>query len=198
MTIFNKIRWAASIMLVFAIVLVTNLVDREKYDSIRQSITTIYEDRIVASDLIFELSLLIQEKELAMVGRDSLYYQERYKNANREIEELIRRYQETKLTEKEKVFFSQMRKGTNELMRLEDLYTESGELRDVDLDPIIVDINNNLRDLSKVQLEEGKRQMDMSNKAMETIDLFTQVEIIFLVIMAILVQIIILYKRREA
>jgi len=198
MTIFNKIRWAASIMLVFAIVLVTNLVDREKYDSIRQSITTIYEDRIVASDLIFELSLLIQEKELAMVGRDSLYYQERYKNANREIEELIRRYQETKLTEKEKVFFSQMRKGTNELMRLEDLYTESGELRDVDLDPIIVDINNNLRDLSKVQLEEGKRQMDMSNKAMETIDLFTQVEIIFLVIMAVLVQIIILYKRREA
>jgi hypothetical protein len=88
LTIFNKIRWVASILLVFVIVLVTNLIDREKYNSIRQSITTIYEDRIVASDLIFELSLLIQEKELALVGRDSFYYQGRFQDANREIDDL--------------------------------------------------------------------------------------------------------------
>jgi hypothetical protein len=92
------------------------------------------------------------------------------------------------------VFFSQFRKGTKELKRLENLYTESVELKDLDLDPLIIDINGNLRDLSKVQLEEGKRQIEMSNKAMETIDLFTQVEIIFLVLMAIMVQVIILYK----
>lgn len=198
MTIFNKIRWAASILLVFVIVLVTNLIDRDNYASIRQSITTIYEDRIVASDLIFELSLLIQEKQLALVGRDTSYYQKRFVNANREIEDLIVRYQGTKLTQKESVIFSELRKGTNALMRLENLYTESGDLEEVDLDAIIVEINKNLHDLSKVQLDEGKRQMEMSNKAMETIDLFTQVEIIFLVIMAVLVQIIILYKRKES
>ena len=44
-----------------------------------------------------------------------------------------------------------------------------------------------------IQVEEGKQQMFMSNKAMKTIDLFTQVEIIFLIMMAIIVQVIIFF-----
>jgi len=72
--------------------------------------------------------------------------------------------------------------------------------RDYNIDKIVTSIDEislNLYDLSKVQLNEGKRQMILNNKTMENIDLFAQLEIIFLIIMAVLVQIIILYKPKE-
>jgi hypothetical protein len=54
-----------------------------------------------------------------------------------------------------------------------------------------------LYDLSKVQLKEGKRQMSLSEKTMDTIELFTQVEIIFLIVMAVLIQLIVLYQPKD-
>jgi type VI protein secretion system component VasF len=62
---------------------------------------------------------------------------------------------------------------------------------------LISDIKDDLYDLSKVQLKEGKRQMSLSEKTMDTIELFTQVEIIFLIVMAVLIQLIVLYQPKD-
>jgi hypothetical protein len=62
---------------------------------------------------------------------------------------------------------------------------------------LICDIKDDLYDLSKVQLKEGKRQMSLSEKTMDTIELFTQVEIIFLIVMAVLIQLIVLYQPKD-
>ena len=45
-------------------------------------------------------------------------------------------------------------------------------------------------------MEEGKRQVMISEKAMSSIELFTQMEIYVLLGLAILVQILIMYKPR--
>jgi hypothetical protein len=58
-------------------------------------------------------------------------------------------------------------------------------------------LKDDLYDLSKVQLKEGKRQMSLSEKTMDTIELFTQVEIIFLIVMAVLIQLIVLYQPKD-
>lgn len=71
MTIFTKIKWVASVLLVFFIVLITNIIDRENFNRLSYSVTTMYEDRIVASDLIFEMSRIIHDKELAIVSKAS-------------------------------------------------------------------------------------------------------------------------------
>lgn len=197
MTLFNKIKWTAGILLVFAIILTTNLIDKNNFNKLRYSVVTIYEDRIVANDLIFEILLSIREKEIALAIPDSTFFLQRNDKINEGIKNLLEKYEQTKLTNKELKFFDNLKDELKNLERLEKEFINSSFRNDVDLQNIINEIVRNLYDLSKVQLEEGRRQMALSNETMETIDLFTQVEIIFLVLMAVLVQIIILYKPKQ-
>lgn len=48
--------------------------------------------------------------------------------------------------------------------------------------------------LSQIQLTEGNRQMNITKRAVEDIELFTELEIYFLIFLAILIQIVILYN----
>jgi hypothetical protein len=54
-----------------------------------------------------------------------------------------------------------------------------------------------LAELSKIQLNEGGRQMSISKKAIDTVELFTQIEIYLLVFLAIIIQIIVMYKPKQ-
>jgi hypothetical protein len=82
MTLFNKIKWTAGILLVFAIILTTNLIDKNNFNKLRYSVVTIYEDRIVANDLIFEILLSIREKEIALAVPDSTFFLQRNDKIN--------------------------------------------------------------------------------------------------------------------
>ncbi|WP_020530026.1 hypothetical protein [Flexithrix dorotheae] len=194
MKIFNKIKWVAGILLIFVIVLTTNLIDKDNFSRLRNSIVTIYEDRIIAYDLIFEISVLIQEKELAVAMSDSSFFNKNNTKTNQSIQSLIDRYEQTKLTKEEGFTFDRLKKNLQILKGLETAYVESGYSNKENLLKTIDDIVHNLYDLSKVQLKEGKRQMSLSQKTMDSIDLFTRVEIIFLVLMAVLIQIMVLYN----
>lgn len=179
MTIFSKIKWVASILLVFFIVLTTNLIDRENFNRLSYSVTTIYEDRIVANDHIFEMSRLIQEKEIAAVTNDTAFFREKSSVLNREIDILIESYKKTKLTGKEKFVFNQLQDELKTLERKERNET----IQTSDLLESINKVDQHLYDLSKIQLYEGRRQVFISNKIKDTINLFTQGETIFLVLM---------------
>lgn len=197
MTVFSKIKWVASILLVFFIVLITNLVDKDNFNKLRYSVTTIYEDRVVASDLLFELSIRVQEKEMALAISDSTFFQGKNQKINNEIQQLIAKYDQTKLTRKEQEILSNLKEELKDLKALEEDYLNSTASNNRELFKSIDEIAHNLYDLSKVQLKEGRRQMFISNETMSTIDLFTQIEIIFLILMAIIVQIIIFYNPKQ-
>lgn len=197
MDIINKFKWVAGILLVFVIILTTNLIDKDNFNRLRYSVTTIYEDRVVASDLIFEITLLIQEKEIALATSDTVFFNSRNDQVNKDIQDLIARYGLTKVTSTELEIFNNLKTELDDLSRLEKRYFESTLKNDTKLFEKIDDIVHHLYDLSKVQLIEGRREMIQSNRTMESIDLFTQVEIIFLIFMAVLVQIIILYKPKK-
>lgn len=183
--------------MVFAIILSTNLIDRDNFNKLRYSVVTIYEDRVVANDLIFEMSLLIREKEIALAASDSAFFLKRNDKINENIQIFIEKFEQTKLTTKEARIFNNLKDEIKTLERLEIEFINSEFRKNIDLLNSIKAIIINLHDLSKVQLEEGRKQMALSNKTMETIDLFTQVEVIFLIVMAVLVQIIILYKPKQ-
>ncbi len=193
MTIFTKIKWIASVLLVFFIVLITNIIDRDNFNRLSYSVTTIYEDRIVASDLIFEMSRIIQDKELALALNDSDYLGHSAASY-RELDHLTERYNQTKFTERERFVFSKLQEELNTLKNKELNQTN---LPIQELRSSIDKIDQHLYDLSKIQLQEGKRQMFISDKAKNAINLFTQAEIIFLIVIAVLVQIIILYKPKD-
>lgn len=193
----NKIKKVISILLVFFIVLSTNLVDKKNFNRLKESVTTIYKDRIVASDLLFDISLLIHKKEIAIISSDSLFLEKR-NNINDQINGYIAQYEQTKLTGKEEASFENLKSELNELNKLEKSFTYSTTNNNhKELLQRIEIISLHLKNLSKIQLNEGKQQMFMSHKAMKAIDIFTQIEIIFLVLMAIMVQIIIFYDSKK-
>jgi hypothetical protein len=194
MNIFTKIRWVASILLVFFIVLITNIIDRDNFNRLTNSVKTMFEDRIVASDLLFDITRIIKEKQIAILTTDTNFFKNQNNKLNQEIDQLLDRYEITKLTEKEKRHLNLLQEELKTLKQKEksDVNLSNGELiKSIEI------IDEQLYKLSKIQLQEGKEQVLISNKAKDTINLYTQGEIIFLIIMAVLVQIIILYKPKE-
>lgn len=197
MDFFNKIKWVAGVMLVFLIVLTTNLIDKDNFNKLRNSVITIYEGRVVASDIIFDIAILMQEKETALATADSAFMKEKNEVYNQNIQQFLARYEQTNLTEKEQQIFDQLKNNFDQTMKLEKALMEGSESSNIALLQNIDQVVHNLYNLSKIQLKEGERQMLKSNKTMETIDLFTKLEIIFLVLIAIVIQVIILYKPKE-
>ncbi|MDX1446350.1 MCP four helix bundle domain-containing protein [Lishizhenia sp.] len=197
MKVFNKIKWVSGIVLIFGIVLATNLIDRDNFSKLRNSTTTIYKDRIVASDIIFDISHLVQKKKLTLATADTLLFERNHANLSDKIDVLIEKYEQTKLTKKESDIFEVLKTQLESFDKMELDYF-SGELSEKDaFVELIAGIDESLYKLSKLQVSEGKLQMLKSNKAMESIELFTQIEIIFLVIAGILIQIIILYTPKS-
>ncbi|SFT48170.1 Four helix bundle sensory module for signal transduction [Lishizhenia tianjinensis] len=196
MKIWNKIKWVSGVVLVFAIVLATNLIDRDNFSKLRQSTTTIYKDRIVASDILFDLSHLIQQKKLTLATADTNLFKRSNATLSDSIQALLSNYEQTKLTDKEAGIFNSLK---GQLISFEELENDyfTGDIDKEAFVQLIAGIDENLYKLSKVQLYEGKLQMLKSNKAMESVELFTQIEIIFLVIAGILIQVIILYTPKS-
>ena len=58
-------------------------------------------------------------------------------------------------------------------------------------------LRKNLDRLAIIQVEEGKTELMRVNRAFSTIDLFTNIEIVFLIVIGIIVQIIILYPVKK-
>ncbi|MGJ5640781.1 MCP four helix bundle domain-containing protein [Formosa sp. S-31] len=195
MGLYNKIKWVLGILLVFVLIVTTNLIDRNNFRRVKDSVESIYEDRLIANDLLFDLSQSIQEKELAVATNDSLFFERENITVNRHIEGLITRYEDTKLTRDEAIAFRTLKEN------LEELNQKEKQLKSVsgisNLTGEITDIKANLNELSKIQLTEGSRQMSISNRAMDTVELFTKIEIYLMVFLAIVIQIIVMYKPKS-
>ena len=192
MTIISKIKWILGILLVFVLVLATNLIDRKSFNSVKDAMISIYEDRIIANDILFDMSAAIHKKELALVMADTAFFGNSNQELTQIINNLIARYEETRLTDEEKSAFRSFKKNFAELERAEAAYVESGYSSSDKLKMLLTDIKKDLEYLAKIQLAEARKQMLNSNRAIDLADMYSKIEIIFLVCLAVLIQVIVL------
>lgn len=198
---FTKIKWILGISLVFLLILATNLIDRKSYHQMKDTVENIYEDRLVAKNILFEISLLTQEKVLAIAQSDTAFFQTRNGKVNDRISELSDKYEECDLTPKEAEAFEVLQTNLEDLKGLESGYLqiEDPELkaeREAAMLKDLKKIEENFVTITEIQLEEGKRQMFVGKQAVESIELLNKMEFYLLVVLAVIVQIIVLYKRR--
>ncbi len=197
MKFFNKLKWILGISMVFLLIITTNLIDRTNFNQIRDSVVSIYDDRLVAKDYLLEMTRLIHEKEIALISADSAFFSQENSQINKKLNELMNFFEKTKLTYNEEKIFKDFKTNLNKLQKTEETTQKEGfnqievHLRQLQ------DIKENLRDLAKIQLKEGSRQMSISKRAIDSIELFTQVEIYFLIFLAVIVQILVMYKPKE-
>ncbi|MFT6827218.1 MAG: hypothetical protein ACJA2S_005405 [Cyclobacteriaceae bacterium] len=198
MKFLDKVKWILGISVVFFSIIATNLIDRMSFERVKDSVVAIYEDRLVAKDLVFELSLYVQEKEVANASNDFVFFNKRNKVVNDSIEQLTIKFLRTEMTEREARVFNDLQLNLVKLKGLESSIDLEQEVEKGDFKIQLVRIKENLHDLSKIQLIEGKRQVFLSERAMDTVDLFTKLEILVLIILAVLVQIIVIYRPKQS
>jgi Icc-related predicted phosphoesterase len=194
MAILNKLKWIFGVLLVFFIILATNLIDRDNSLRIKDSTASIYEDRLIAKSIIYDLTKHVHRKEIALLKADSSFYQKENEATNRLIEEALTQFTSTKLTSKEALIFKDLKLSIANLQAKEATLFDAAGKSDQSQLVQIQEIESKLNALAAIQLEEGKRLVLISQKAMNSIELFTQMEIYVLLGLAILVQILIMYK----
>lgn len=197
MKLYNKIKWVLGVLMIISLVITTNLVDRNNFLQISNAIETIYEDRLVAKDLIFKISGLINKKEIAAIKADSSFYTNQNNLIDNEIDNYLIRYDQTKLTTKERALLGDFKDNYQVLRENESKFIQSNFMQNALLLQQFPMVKSNLENLAAIQLKEGGRQLQISRRAMDSVELFTQIEIYILIFLAIIVQIIVMYKPKE-
>lgn len=192
----NKIKWILGVLMVFFLILATNLIDRTNFRRINDSVEAIYEDRLVAKDILFEISLIIQRKQIAFIQSDTSFFKNENLLLNQKKDELLLLFTKTKLTLDESRFFEFLKEDLESLKANEKLLFQSAEARKK-MESTFTIINEHIHMLSKIQLEEGRRELFISKGVLNSVELFTQIEIYFLIILAVLIQVLVIYKPKE-
>ncbi|MDP5092368.1 MAG: MCP four helix bundle domain-containing protein [Polaribacter sp.] len=197
MNFYDKVKWVLGILMVFVLIITTNLLDKNNFIRVKDSVVSIYEDRLIANDLIFEIAKSIKQKEIAIVTSNATFFDETNKSENKNIQFYIDKYEETKLTSEERTVFNQFKANIDNLKIKESEFVQNGMNDKSNLLKLLFEIDENLYDLTKIQLNEGRKQMSISQKAIDTVELFTQIEIYLLVFLAIVVQVIVMYNPKK-
>jgi len=200
--ILNKIKWVGGLLFVFLLILATNLLDRRHIEGVRNSVATIYEDRLIVKNLIYNISTLTEEKRIAFLLSDTDFYTTKSTVINDSISILLDNFSSTNLTYNEKKYLERLRNDFKNIEKIEkqtlndNTIIKNKEWRE-NMKIQLSHLRKNLDNLAIIQVEEGKRELNRVNRAFNTIDLFTNIEIMFLIVISIIVQIIILYPVKE-
>lgn len=197
MTFYNKVKWILGILMVFVLIVSTNLIDRNNFARVNDSVATLYDDRLVANHLIYEMSKAVQEKEVAVALSDSVFFAQQNRQVNEAIDGFITRFERTKLTMDETRTFDQLKGNLKFLKNSENAFRQSNFEEKDPIQKSISLVKQNLDELSEIQLSEGVKQMSISQRAMDTVELFTQIEIYLLIFLAIVIQIIVMYNPKK-
>lgn len=194
MKLLDKVKWILGIVLVFILIATTNLIDRNNFLQVKESVETIYQDRLIAKDLILDIYKAVQEKEIALITSDSKFFEVRNTVLNEEVKQLLETFALTKLTENEERVFNSLKEDFDVLIKKEASLISNDFSNAQELLQSVRVLEGDLYALSDIQVIEGSRQVSITKRATDSIEFFTQLEIGMLIILAILIQVIILYR----
>ena len=201
LTHFQKIKIAAASLVVFLLVLATNIMDNNHFDIVQQSLETVLDDRLVAKDYIYKISRQIHLKNKLLYTSDHEQMAKANQKANDSIQTLVAKYAATELTPKEAQYFESLENNLDKLLQVEkqlDGKSPSEQVAAIEkAETYFTRIGSNLDVLSEVQLAEGKRQIHYSNRAIENSNLIAKLEIGALIVIGLIIQIFIFFKPSE-
>ncbi|MEQ8532861.1 MAG: MCP four helix bundle domain-containing protein [Imperialibacter sp.] len=191
LTHFQKIKIAAASLVVFLLVLATNIMDNNHFEIVQQSLETVLDDRLVAKDYIYKISRQIHLKNKLLYTSDHKQMAKANQKANDSIQTLVAKYAATELTPKEAQYFESLENNLDKLLQVEkQLYGKSPSEQVAAIEKAetyFIRISSNLDVLSEVQLAEGKRQIHYSNWAIENSNLIVKLEIGVLIVIGFII-----------
>jgi len=197
MNIYRKLKWFSAVLGVFLIILATNLIDKRSFLKVEEAVEKMYNERLLAKELLLGVSIQFHEKELAYALNDSAYLKSRNQAVNREINELLQMFEEAEITRREKIILADLQKNHSNLIKLESNTQFKDSLYSSECAAIFSAINTNIRDLSEVQVKGARNQKHHASAAVNTVKLFSKIETYLLIFLALFLVVIILYTPKK-
>lgn len=198
MSIKQRINAGFILAAAFILVLASNRLNQRNFSTVEQSVNSVFEDRLVVQEYIYRLNNLFHKKELALAKNEL--------NTNTlaessDIEKILSDFAKTELTVKESRYLSDLRSSYSELQEMEKNLSVknasgSAEMKR-DISSKLTRINNDLDELSEVQLSEGRQLTQRSQRSLGMNQLLSRLEIVFLVIIGILFLLIVFHREKR-
>jgi hypothetical protein len=147
----NKIAASGALLILCVLVLFSNFNDREHTNNVKNSISTLYADRLVVEDYILKMTIDIYEIKQALhqAGQHDKPSAEQITASLSHIDGLSEAYQKTKLTKTEDVTFTSLLKTISDFRSS----SEQSDQQRLDLANRALVL---LNELSTIQLAESK------------------------------------------
>lgn len=197
MTTFAKVKSIAAVLVIFLVVLATNLIDKDNFERVELSVEKIYEEQLLTKDAIINLTNLIHEKKVALITQDTNYYNLKANICNKEIASRIEDCKRGFTNRKEGYILNDLKDNCNLIFDMEKSQSEIYSVNKIEYYNRIGFIEEEIGKLAAVQLKEGKRHKFISREAIASAKLFARIEIYLLIVIAIAVQLIILYPAKK-
>jgi hypothetical protein len=111
----------------------------------------------------------------------------------------IQAFSETKLTPKEESLFEDLQVDFKKVSSIENqMQTKTDVVTLQAYQTALKELNDSIYTLSKFQVEEGRRQLMIGKKAIGSINMLKNLEFYVLLILAILIQILLIYKPKQS
>lgn len=138
----------------FALLLITEFIEKRSLKSIDQDFSSLYQDRLLPASQIYELSEILHEKRMLFEDikhngdYNAAFNLNEIKTYNSKMDQVLQDYSQTYLVEREKVYFEDFQKHYKEYLVLENTILEN--LREEDFTTASYLINKNANDYFKV------------------------------------------------
>ena len=198
-TMWQKTKAVTALVVVFLLVLATNLMDKNHFEVVEESLTTVYQDRLLAKDYLYKISRQLQQKRNVLRQSDLLEVQSTIEAADDSIKTLMSLYEQTRMTEKERTYLEKLNETEDDLIARESQLFNSPDEATIDatkeqLIQTHEDMITTLDKLFEIQMKEGKRQIDYSNRAIERSNFIAKLEIGALIVIGLIIQFFIFFR----
>ncbi len=175
----------------FLLVLGSNLLDRKYFSTIQESVKSIYDDRIVVQDYIYQLQDMAHEMEVALLKGEHVQGNER----SEKIKTLLLDFSKTKLTRDEARLLERLDRQFSGLARSGTGFvsTEGQQLTEAKVLPQLAQIKQTLDGLEEIQLEQSNMLTQLSEKTLGINRTLSNLEVVFLVIIGISILVLAFY-----
>lgn len=194
-SIHQKTTAAVLFAAIFAVIFIVNRIENNKVNELGISMNSVYQDRLMVENYIFQLSALLYEKKILLDQCTGSSYNEDQQlylnNQNQAIAHLILNYENTELTELEATLFSDLKKQVEQIKEQEQLYLQSksnsSDVENIALAESFKSANYLLSDLSNVQIKVGKTVNERSQQLVAGSTLLTSFEMAVLIVIGLLI-----------
>lgn len=178
----------------FLLVLGSNRLDKRHFETVQNTVNSVFQDRVVVQDIIYQLNKIFHAKELelARTGQFTLH-----DSRNDKIRQLLDDFAKTELTSKESNLLSDLDLAFETLVKVEEPNGDVSKDLTVRVGRQLDEIQKKLDGLAQIQLNESGQLTQLSNKSLGMNTLMSNLEIAFLILIGLLMLALIFYPNKS-